>query len=127
MGMALDFHTNPVGAPVDGMTSFFVNDPGAPGSDAPDFADWTNGTISFFFYIPDFLARGVTSYMFGTFSPQPPIISAADLLGTGGTILSPEVYSNGAHAPEPSTLLLLGSGLAGLLGLRRKGLTKTRE
>lgn len=59
---------------------------------------------------------GDISYVFGAISDREPFITMANLRDDGGEV-SPQVY---APVLEPSTLLLLGSGLAGLVVFRKR-------
>ena len=126
-GASFDFLTDPTSSLVNGMDSFQISvtplppQPGAPflpGNTVVGRADWVGGggggSLSFGGLTP-WLLPGDVSHVFGTFSPLPPITVIANVLDTSSE-LSAKVYS---PAPEPGTLLLLGSGLAGLAGYAR--------
>lgn len=59
----------------------------------------------------------------GNLSPSPSLHGKADMawqIGSSGAYTDAYVPDVGAHAPVPGTLLLLGSGLVGVVGLRKK-------
>ena len=69
------------------------------------------------------IAPGSTSPLLGYQTNDGPVIGSGTISGTlaNGTFFSTTV-SGIAVAPEPGTILLLGSGLVGLIGWRRKRL-----
>lgn len=87
-----------------------------PGSNPKIFSviDFTFNIIPFGSGQP--LYPGDISYVFGAISDREPFITMANLRDDGGEA-SPQVY---APVLEPSTLLLLGSGLAGLVVFRKR-------
>jgi hypothetical protein len=73
------------------------------------------------------LAPGLTSSLFGYQSDNGPIFTTGllqgDVFGPGGTFAAPIsmfVAVPGAGAPEPGTMLLIGSGALGLFAWRWK-------
>lgn len=120
---------NFVGGPstVSGMTSFYIGTtpsppaPFDPGVQEPSGASFTDPSISFAFlaFMGDQINKGEASFVFGAFSPLPPRVVSSNVIDSTSTVVDPSVY---APAPEPTGLLLLGSGLAGLgfFGRRRR-------
>ena len=127
-GASFDFGTDPTSSPVVGIGNSFQisviplppapGPPFLPGNTVVGRADWVGGggggSLSFGGSTP-WLLPGDVSHVFGTFSPLPPTTVIANVIDTSSE-LSARVYS---PTPEPGTLLLLGSGLAGLAGYAR--------
>lgn len=81
---------------------------------APPFVPYAN--ISFSIPSP-FLLQGEQTWLFGFFSPNPPVITIADVRDTGSTVLSPRVYT---PSPEPSVIALFGLGVLGIFWRRKR-------
>ena len=95
----------------NGGSNIDVGGPAISGSDVSVGFSWQ-----------DYLAEGETSEMFWVQSDNPPVMSTLTGEGTGTPYASGDIPapSGDAPIPEPATLLLFGSGLIGLAGVRRR-------